>query len=334
VVCLGEVLIDLVAVDPDAAIQTATTFRKAPGGAPANVAVGVARLGIPSGFIGKVSDDAFGQFLRATLEREGVDVRSVVVDPTARTPLAFVGAAPGGGRAWIFYHRGLADTTLRWDELDSDLIDGAEVFHFGSVTLAAEPGRSTTLAAARVARDHGRLVSFDPNVRLELWDDGDDALRSIREAMPLADVLKVSSDEIAFLTGFDDPARAASRLRSAGPRLVVVTLGAAGTYIQLGSFEDHVSTPRVAAVDPTGAGDAFVAALLSRLLELPGLVEGRDPASLIEAVRFANAAGALATTQLGAIPSLPTAAAVKALLERETGRMMPEPRIRLADGDA
>jgi fructokinase len=319
IVCQGELLLDFVAVGSDPSIETATTFQKAPGGAPANVAVGVSRLGVSAGFIGKVSDDAFGRFLRETLQADRVDVRGLVVDPRARTPLAFVGPEPGGGRTWIFYHRGLADTTLRPEELDIELISHARVFHFGSVSLAAEPGRSATLAAARAAADHGCIVSFDPNVRLELWDSAEEARRWILDALPLAEVLKVSSDEVAFLTDIDEPGQAAAMLQRAGPPLVVVTLGPAGAYLRVGSSEATVPGFEVDAVDPTGAGDAFVAGLLSRMLE-GGEWPGERPfQELVGAVRFANAAAALATTQVGAIPSLPRREAVHALLGQADG---------------
>ena len=315
VVCLGELLIDLVATGPDPSIESATTFVKSPGGAPANVAVGLSRLGVPAAFIGKVSDDAFGGFLRATLDAEGVDTRGLVVDPSARTPLAFVGSQPSGARAWVFFHRGMADTLLRPDELDTDLIGHARIFHFGSVTLAADPGRSATLAAARLARERGCLVSFDPNVRLELWDDPDDARRWIGEAVPLADVIKVSGDEIDFLTGSDDPRAAATSLRRKGPAMAVVTLGSGGTYVQLGSIDETVPSFDVTAIDSTGAGDAFVSGLLASLIDrrVDELLALTRP-DVSDAIRFANAVGALATTRIGAIPSLPTRDAVSALM--------------------
>jgi fructokinase len=314
IVCLGELLLDFVAIDSDGSIEAATTFRKAPGGAPANVAVGASRLGVATGFIGKISDDAFGRYLRQTLVAEGIDVRNLIVDSRARTPLAFVGPEPGGGRTWIFYHRGLADTNLRTEELDLELISRARVFHFGAVGLAAEPGRSATIAAARAAADRGCIVSFDPNVRLELWDSAEEARHWILEALPLAEVLKVSRDEVAFLTEIDEPDRAAAVLQRAGPPLVVVTLGAAGAYLRAGSSEATVAGFDVDAVDPTGAGDAFVAGLLARLVEGAEWPGERPPDELRDAVRFANAAAALSTTQVGAIPSMPRLEAVRALL--------------------
>jgi fructokinase len=321
VVCLGELLIDLVAVGDDPSIEHATTFRASAGGAPANVAVGLRRLGVSAGFIGKVSEDAFGRSLRATLKAEAVDLRGLVTDPAARTPLAFVGQGPGDGRTWVFYHRGMADTLLRPDEVDHELIGHARIFHFGSVSLAAEPGRSATLAAARVAREQGCLVSFDPNVRLEVWDDPTDARRTIDAALTLADVVKVSRDEIAFLTDTAEPAAAGRALLGSGPRLVIVTLGDAGAWVSAGTFADVVRAFEVRSVDPTGAGDAFVAGFLSRLLDSGGAARDalapRD--TILEAVLFGNAAGALATTRIGAIPALPTRAEVQELLGKRSG---------------
>jgi fructokinase len=307
-------------------IEEAETFHKAPGGAPANVAVALERLGVPAAFIGKVSNDGFGRFLRGTLETEGVDVRALITDSAARTPLAFVGSGGGAGRSFIFYHRGMADTILRCDEVDADLIASAAAFHFGSVTMAAEPGRSATLAAARIARDAGRLVSFDPNVRLELWDSAEEARACIVAALPLADIVKVSGEEIGLLTGSEDPATATEFLCSAGPALAIVTLGGDGCFFRHSGGAGHVPGFVVDFVDALGAGDAFVAGILAAVV---GHVDGlhgltADEARLREALLFANAVGALATTRYGAIPSLPSRADAEAFLATTTaGRAIP-----------
>jgi fructokinase len=319
VVCQGELLIDLLAVGPDQTIDGAMTFQKAPGGAPANVAVGLARLGTRAAFIGKVSSDAFGRFLRTALEADGVDVRGLVADPDARTPLAFVGLDGARGRSFIFYHRGMADTILRPEEVDAELINHARAFHFGSVSLAAEPGRSATLAGARIARARGCLVSFDPNVRLELWDSPEEAHSSIHAALPLANLVKVSGEETRLLFGTDDPAEACRAIRALGPTLAIVTLGPDGSYFQTAGAEGHVAGFAVGAVDSTGAGDAFVACLLSNLVSAGATAEiPLDVGVLTAAVRFANAGGALATTAYGAIPSLPTRGEVQALVDHAT----------------
>jgi fructokinase len=313
VVCLGEALIDFVALD--SGLGLSSTFIRAPGGAPANVAVALTRLGTPAAFVGKLSGDLFGQFLRDTLASEGVDLRGLVEDRFARTPLAFVGSDGNGGRTFIFYHEGMADTLLRDDELfhARELIRHARLFHFGSVTLAAEPAASATLHAAEYARRSGCLVSFDPNVRLEVWKSPRHARQTILDALTLADVVKISSDELEVLAGTSDPAEACRNLRAHGPRLVVVTLGPDGCYYDAGSACGSVRSVPVKVVDTLGSGDAFVGGLLVGLTSEDGAVLN-DNATLVRTLRFANAVGAIATTRYGAIPALPTLHEVEALL--------------------
>jgi fructokinase len=314
VVCLGEVLIDFVARDGERPLQQASDFHKAPGGAPANVAVALARLGIGVAFIGKVGGDTFGQSLRETLAAEGVDVRGLLEAPTARTALAFVGSDGHGGRQFVFYHLGMADTLLRPEEVDRPLIANARIFHFGAVSLATEPSRGATTAAAQCAREAGCLVSFDPNVRLEVWDSPRHARDSMIDALRVVDVVKVSSDELTFLTGTSDPAEACRILRDHGPTIAVVTLGGGGCYFQTVSASGHVPGLSVASVDSLGAGDAFVAGVLACLSAYPDRAVVASEAALVPALRFANAVGAITTTRYGAIPALPTRSQVEALL--------------------
>jgi fructokinase len=316
VVTLGEMLIDFVPLDAELPLQLATAFHRAPGGAPANVAVGLCRLGVSAAFIGKLGDDPFGQFLRQTLATENVEVRGLIESRGAQTPLAFVGADGNSSRRFVFYHNGMADTLLSSEELDRDLIAHASIFHFGSVTLSAEPSRSATLEAARWARENGLLVSFDPNVRLELWDSPQRALDNITETLACADVVKVSADEVEFLTSCSDPAEACRRLRRHGPSLAVVTLGPAGCYYDNGIAAGEVPSPSVDVVDTLGAGDAFMAGLLAGIAAHSDHSIIGDAVALQHALRFANAAGAMATTRPGAIPALPTRAQVDALLSK------------------
>jgi fructokinase len=315
VVCLGEVLTDFVALDGALPLQQATNFHKAAGGAPANVAVALARLGTAVAFIGKVGGDTFGQSLRETLAGEGVDVRGLLEAPTAQTALAFVGSDGHGGREFVFYHQGMADTLLRAEEVDRDLIANANIFHFGSVTLAAEPSRTATAVAARWAHEHGCMVSFDPNVRLELWDSPRHALDSMIEILRMVDVVKVSSDELAFLTGTSDASEACRILRDHGPALAIVTVGGGGSYYQTATSAGHVPGITVQSVDSLGAGDAFVAGLLAGLSAHSDSTVLRDAASLVPKLRFANAVGAITTTHYGAIPALPTRAQVESVLQ-------------------
>jgi fructokinase len=321
VICLGEVLIDFVATDSGQPLSAAPTFIRAPGGAPANVAVAVSRLGNRAAFVGKIATDMFGRFLRETLAIEAVDLRGLVEDPSTRTALAFIGSDGNAGRAFVFYHEGMADTSLRVDDLGRarELIEHAKLFHFGSVTLSAEPSVSATLEAATYARRSGCLVSFDPNVRLELWDSPSRAHQTTMEALRLVDVLKVSNDELEFLAGTTDPVEACCLLRARGPRLVAVTLGSDGCYYDAGSSCGYVPGVHVNVVDTLGAGDAFLGGLLVGLAtSADGLLDDRP--ALIQALHFANAVGALTTTRYGAIPALPRLPEVEALLSSDRNR--------------
>lgn len=321
--CLGELLIDFVSTANGVTLAEAPGFIKAPGGAPANVAVAMRRQGLASAFIGKVGDDPFGHFLRSVLANEGVDVGGIILDPGAKTTLAFVSLTREGERDFAFYRDPGADSLLRSGEIDRGAVQAAIIFHFGSVSLSREPSRSATLAAAREARKAGRIVSYDPNLRPPLWPSLETARKEILGAMGFAHILKVNEEELAFLMGTDPPdptskdylAAGAEFLLGLGPELVVVTLGPGGCYFDNGNARGWFPAYPVKAVDTTGAGDTFVGVMLSRLL--PYFKEGVMPSHLgvtclENAVKFANAAGALTTLKKGGIPALPTINEVRA----------------------
>ena len=312
--CIGELLIDFVSTTPDVTLAAAPGFVKAPGGAPANVAVGIAKLGIDAGFIGKVGADAFGDFLRETLAQNRVNTDSLIADATARTTLAFVATRSDGMKDITFYRHPGADIRLSPDELDTDAIQSAALFHYGSVSLSHSPSREATLEAIKAAKTGGALLSYDANLRLMLWDDADDAKRWIWEVMPYADVVKISEEEWEFIMGDVSFTTGAKRiLEQQGASLVVVTLGEKGCYYTNGSAEGTVDGFAAKVVDTLGAGDAFVAAMLFQLLQHENL-HSLDTSQLNAIMRYANAAGALATQKVGVIPALPTAAEIEAFL--------------------
>ena len=317
-VCLGELLIDFVPTVTGTGLVDAPAFKKAPGGAPANVAVGLARLGATAAFVGKVGDDAFGRFLADTLAAAGVDVGALRFTGDARTALAFVSLRADGDREFMFYRHPSADMLLAPDDIDVDLIAGAKLLHFGSISLIGEPSLSATLHAVQAACDAGLLISYDPNLRLALWPDAEAARAGIMLGWPNADVIKLSEDELAFLTGDADPIRAGRSLWHERLRLLVVTRGSEGCIYLTPDQEGEVGGFRVEAVDATGAGDAFVAGLLSGLLTDPTVCD--DAARLRDLCRLANAAGALATTERGAIPALPDRRRVRDFLNRHDDR--------------
>jgi len=304
-ITMGELLIDFVSTTTDVSLADAPGFHKAPGGAPANVAVGLARLGISSGFIGKVGSDPFGLYLKGVLDQAGVDTSRMRLSSEARTTLAFVATRSDGRKDITFYRNPGADILLRPDEIDEQYIRSAKLFHFGSVSLSHEPSRSATLKAASLARDAGLFVSYDPNVRLMLWDDEGEARYWIWQAMPLAKVAKLAEEEWEFVVGTSDLREGAKRILNVGPKLVVVTRGEQGCYFDDGDSYGHVPAFPVKVVDPLGAGDGFVAAMLSMLKD-EGLDRRLKPHRLREIMTYANAAGALTTQKVGVIPALPT----------------------------
>ena len=311
-ICLGELLIDFVPTVTGTGLTDAPAFIKAPGGAPGNVAVGLARLGVKSAFMGKVGDDAFGHFLADTLAEAGVDVGPLRFSSEARTALAFVSLRSDGEREFMFYRHPSADMLFTPREVDMDAISRAKLLHFGSISLIGEPSRSATLYAVDAAHAAGGLVSYDPNLRLPLWSDADAARKGMLLGLSKAHIVKLSDDESEFLTGLSDLKAACQALWHEDLKLMVVTRGRAGCVYFTPSFTGMVESFSVKAVDATGAGDGFVAGLLQGLLADPSTFQ--DEARLRELCRFANAVGALATTERGAIPALPDRERVREFL--------------------
>lgn len=316
VVCFGELLIDFVATENGVSLAEATTFAKAPGGAPANVAAGLAKFGLPSAFVGKVGDDEFGRMLAHLLAAVGVNVSGVRFDETARTALAFVSLKENGERDFMFYRHPSADMLLRPEELDRQLVANASIFHFGSIPLITSPADAAQRAAMQMAKEGGALLSYDPNLRLPLWPSAAAARAGIFSIWKEAHLIKISDEELRFLVGKDSDEAAQSVLRP-NHKLLLVTEGGAGCRYYTADFHGRVPGFSVDAIDTTGAGDAFVAGFLSQLCEDAALWE--DETRLRAALRFANAAGALTTTQRGAIPALPSLSAVESLVKPSVG---------------
>ena len=311
--CIGELLIDFVSTTLDVTLAEAPGFVKAPGGAPANVAVGLAKLGVDAGFIGKVGADPFGDFLTETLQQNNVDTTYLIAGETSRTTLAFVATRSDGMKDITFYRHPGADIQLSPNEIDTDYIHSAELFHYGSVSLSHSPTREATLKAIQCAKSAGAFISYDPNLRLMLWDNADDAKHWIWEVMPHADVVKISEEEWEFVTGDIELKQGVERILGLGVKLLVVTLGERGCYYTNGNVEGSVDGFAVEVVDTLGAGDAFVAAMLTQLMTHAD-IESLEKDKLDAIMRYANAAGALATQKVGVIPALPTHSEIEQFL--------------------
>lgn len=308
VVCFGEALIDFVALENGVSVGEASGFQKAPGGAPANVAVAIARLGHQAAFMGQVGNDPFGHFLADLLEAEGVDVRGLCMTNEARTALAFVSLGQGGERSFVFYRHPSADMLMRPEDVVLDIIEQSTIFHFGSITMIGEPSRSATLRAVQHARDKGLIISYDPNLRLALWPNSGAARSGLQIGLDYAHILKISDEELRFLTNGDDVAP----LWRDQMQIIIVTHGADGATAYTRDHHLSVESFPVNPVDTTGAGDGFVAGLLTGILEHPEDYQSH----LAEILRFANGVGAITTTNRGAIPSLPTRQQVDAFVHR------------------
>lgn len=285
---LGDAVVDLL---PDGEGR----LLQCPGGAPANVAVGIARLGGQSAFIGRVGDDPFGRFMSKTLADERVDVKHMRLDPAHRTSTVVVDLDDHGERSFTFMVRPSADLFLETADLPT--FSAGEWLHVCSIALSAEPSRSATFEAMAAIREADGYVSFDPNIRPDLWPDENELRRCLEQALQSADVVKLSVEELAFLTGDVSVSVGLDVLMARCPaRLVLVTQGKEGVIAWHDGTVKHYPATPVQCVDTTGAGDAFVAGLLY------GLAAGQD---LTPVIALAQRCGALATTAKGAMTALP-----------------------------
>ncbi len=313
VVALGELLIDFAQQSVDESGYP--TMAAHPGGAPGNFLAALNQYGASTAFLGKVGDDTFGRLLIGTLKEAGIETRGIVVDPTVFTTLAFV-TFKDGDRSFSFARKPGADTMLRFDEVDLSLIDQTKVFHFGSLSLTGEPVRTATRQAIAYAKERGKLITYDPNLRPPLWDSQEQAREEILWGLHQADVVKISDEEVTFLWNCDEEEGARKLLEECGVKLAMVTLGPKGCYLRNRNGSVTVSSPKVKPIDTTGAGDIFGGSAVSRLLKLGKAPEDLDQAELEGIARFASTAASLSTEHPGGIPSIPAESVV---LERMKG---------------
>lgn len=317
IVCFGEALVDLLA-RPSSRVGAPRQFVEYAGGAPANVAVAVARLGGDARFVGMLGADMFGDMLATQLRDAGVDIRHVRRTPAAKTALAFVSLDAAGERSFSFYRPPAADLLFAEGDFAPDTFDDAAVFHVCSNSLT-EPGiAAATLAGMRRARAAGALLSVDLNLRTSLWSDAIDPLPRLWQMLDEADLVKLCRSELDFLARTDSADAVLQRLLQMRAQCVLVTDGAAPIRWHTRTRQGVAPTFPVDALDTTAAGDAFVGAWLQALVE-QGLDAGSvatffASAALEEPLRFAAAAGALATTRHGAFAAMPTHADVEQLL--------------------
>ncbi len=265
VVAIGELLIDFVPQQKGCALDEVTHFERVAGGAPANVAAAVARLGGNAAMISQVGEDAFGTHILKVLRANGVDTSYVFRTGRANTGLAFVSLDATGNREFSFFRNPSADLFLEEGQIAPDMFTECAALHFCSVDLVDWPVRAAHRRAVALAKQAGALISFDPNVRLPLWSSPADCQAAIREFLPSADLVKLSDDEVEFVTGCTDERAAAEKLFGMGCRLLIVTRGAAGSAAYTPHAEGFAETIRVPVTDTTGAGDSFIGSFLYQL---------------------------------------------------------------------
>lgn len=312
---LGEMLIDFTMQGRNA--QGQRVFAQNAGGAPANVMAAMAKLGARTAFVGKAGNDMHGKFLKETLDNCGIDSTGFTLSDDYFTTLAFVDVKDDGEREFSFARNHGADKMLEEEDIPLDLIRSSGILHVGSVSLTDEPARSTTLFAVKSAKEAGCIISYDPNYRATLWKEEETAKAQMRRMLRYADLVKISEEETALMTGASDYRRAAKKLLQHGAKIAVVTLGKIGAYVQTQDGGRIVKGFRNKAVDATGAGDAFWGGFLyqfSRCGKAPEAV------TISEAEKFAdfgNAVASVCVESHGAIPAMPTMAQVTEKMQEE-----------------
>ena len=304
VTALGELLIDFTMISADG--EGYPTMAAHPGGAPANFLAALAKYGKRTALLGKVGTDKFGRLLKGTLEGAGIETRGLVAADDVFTTLAFVTLDASGDREFSFSRKPGADTCIWFEELDLSLIDEARAFHFGTLSLTDEPARSTTQQAVAYAKAHGKLITYDPNLRKPLWKDLDEAKTQMLWGLQHADVVKISDEEVEFLFGLNPQDGAAHILKEFGVKLVFVTCGPDGCFFKNAQASGQVpGMSGIRVVDTTGAGDIFGGSAVYRLLETGKAPEALEEKELREIVSFACTAAGLSTTKHGGIQSVP-----------------------------
>ncbi|OQY09928.1 MAG: carbohydrate kinase [Fusobacteriia bacterium 4572_132] len=303
IMCVGELLIDFVCSDVDTTMVEGENFIKKAGGAPANVSASIAKLGGESLFVGKVGKDPFGIFLQKSLKEVNVNTDNLIFDENSNTTLAFVSIQSDGERDFVF-NRG-ADELLKIDEIAKKDLDEAKIIHLGSATaLLGGYLRKTYKEIAKKAREDGKVIFFDPNYRIDLWKNRmGEFIEESKKMIKFADFVKLSEEEAEIISGKNNREKDVREIHNLGAEIVAITLGRNGTFISKNNENAIIESIKVKPIDATGAGDAFVGAVLYKIAQEENW---KDMEKLKEIIAFANKVGAIVTTKYGAISSLPT----------------------------
>lgn len=313
VIALGELLIDFTMNGQSE--QGNNMFEACPGGAPCNVLALLNKMGKKTAFIGKVGKDQFGALLRDTITEAGIDASNLMADENVNTTLAFVHTFPDGDREFSFYRNPGADMMLTADEVNPELVKDTKVFHFGTLSMTHEGVREATKKAVETAKANGCLVSFDPNLRPPLWSSLDLAKEQMEYGFGKCDILKISDNEIQFVSGKEDYDEGIAYLQETyNIPLILLTMGKDGSRAYYKGMRVERPGFSVKAIETTGAGDTFCGSSLNYLVDHD--FENLTEEQLGEMLTFANAAAALVTTKKGAIKAMPVKEEVLELIQK------------------
>lgn len=319
VVALGELLVDF--TENGVSQQGNPLLEANPGGAPCNVLAMLNNLGKKTAFIGKVGQDSFGRMLMKAVKESGIEVKNLLMDDKVPTTLAFVHTLPDGDREFSFYRNPGADMMLKKEEVMDEVIKDGRIFHFGTLSSTHEGVREATRYAIKVAKDNGLLISFDPNLREMLWASLEEARREIAYGLSKCDILKISDNELEFMTGTSDYTKGVSILRESYQiPLIFVTLGKNGSRAY---YKDMMAEAKPFiqenTIETTGAGDTFEGCALNYVLE-HGLEELSEE-NLKELLVFANAGASIITTRKGALKVMPRKEEIRKLIEERSWKL-------------
>ena len=304
---IGEALIDFIPDVKGERLKDVPSFTRVAGGAPANVIGAVTKLGIPSKMLTKLGDDPFGDYIIDVLNDAGIDTSNIERDQEGETALAFVSLAVDGNRDFKFYRKNSADLRYSVDDIPENILDDCGMIHFCSVDLVESPMKEAHKKLIDMAIEQGVKVSFDPNLRFSLWDDLDALKKTVNDFIPYADIIKISDEELEFITGKTDIKDAVPDLLSGRAKYVIYTKGADGAEIYTKDGVVEAPGYSIDVRDTTGAGDSFIGAFLFCILR--DEIDDLDSVSkdkLYEYLDFANAYAANTSTKEGALAAMAT----------------------------
>lgn len=316
-VALGELLIDF--TPAGISEQGNVLFERNPGGAPCNVLAQMQKLGKNTCFVGKVGKDIFGYYLKDTLTKIGIATDGLKYSDAINTTLAFVQLDENGERMFSFYRNPGADMMLSEEDIDEDLIKSSKIFQFGSLSMVTECYKKATIKALDIAKRNGLIISYDPNLRLNLWPSKEAAVEGMKIGLPYADIVKISQEELEILSGTSDPVLGSAILSEQyNITIIFVTFGPNGAFYRLGYKTNLLNTFDTKVIDTTGAGDAFLGGVLYHLTNMTiEEIKNLEYGHLDKIVQFANAAGALTATKIGAIHAVPDLAEIEGCMKNK-----------------